>query len=79
MEPEAALALALLRRLSSDIREVDVGSEVDYIDAPVNSTEFVRDYVGPNKPCVIRGASATEPQLSAIALHASNQLCRRMQ
>lgn len=48
-------ALELLRQLSNNIREVDVGSDVQTIDAPVSVTEFLREYVGPNKPCVLRG------------------------
>jgi hypothetical protein len=48
--------LDCLKGLSRELAELDLGSSVDVIHAPISPLEFYREYVAPNKPCVIRGA-----------------------
>eukprot|EP00775_Hariotina_reticulata_P000189 gene189-381_t len=51
-----AKLIPLLKQLSCDIRDIDVGNHVDIITAPVDATCFLRDYVSRNKPVLIQGA-----------------------
>jgi phospholipase A2 len=48
--------LDCLKGLSCELAELDLGSSVDVIHAPVSPLEFHRKYVAANKPCIIRGA-----------------------
>ncbi|KAK9849656.1 hypothetical protein WJX84_009057 [Apatococcus fuscideae] len=45
-----------LKKLSREIRELDLGTQVDVCDGVPDRLSFLRDYVACNKPLLIRGA-----------------------
>ncbi|KPP58941.1 jmjC domain-containing protein 7-like [Scleropages formosus] len=52
-----------LRDFASEARELYLGEEVPYVMQPPSPLEFYREWIGPNKPCVIRNAISHWPAL----------------
>lgn len=48
-------ALRLLKNLSRELTEIDLGSHIDEVDGAIDPLVFLREYVAPNKPLIIRG------------------------
>eukprot|EP00877_Chromochloris_zofingiensis_P005210 jgi/Chrzof1/14690/Cz09g12060.t1 len=53
----------ILKSLSRDIRELDVGHDVEHLPAAPSTCHFLANYVASNKPCVIQGAIDHWPAL----------------
>ncbi|KAL6770523.1 hypothetical protein ACKKBF_B31595 [Auxenochlorella protothecoides x Auxenochlorella symbiontica] len=58
------LLVSVLRQLSLDARELDVGSSVPMLEHPPSALQFCREYVGPNRPVLVRGAVSEWPALT---------------
>ncbi|KAL6769586.1 hypothetical protein ACKKBG_A31595 [Auxenochlorella protothecoides x Auxenochlorella symbiontica] len=56
--------VSVLRQLSLDARELDVGSSVPMLEHPPSALQFCREYVGPNRPVLVRGAVSEWPALA---------------
>jgi len=50
-------------QLSPRPADIDLGAAIDEVEASVDPVVFLRDYVGPNKPLIIRGGCAHWPAL----------------
>lgn len=61
----AAATAARIEGLWSEVRELSLGRAVDRLDTPPSPVQFLRDYVLPNKPCVISDAAAHWPAIAA--------------
>uniref|UniRef100_A0A9J7Z7J6 Bifunctional peptidase and (3S)-lysyl hydroxylase JMJD7 n=1 Tax=Cyprinus carpio carpio TaxID=630221 RepID=A0A9J7Z7J6_CYPCA len=53
-----------LRNVPKEARELYLNDAVPYLDGPLSPLQFYRDWIGPNKPCVIRNAFSDWPALS---------------
>ncbi|XP_030213205.1 bifunctional peptidase and (3S)-lysyl hydroxylase JMJD7 isoform X2 [Gadus morhua] len=53
-----------LRDFSEEARELYLNQSVPYLELPPSPLEFYRDWIGPNKPCIIRNAFNHWPALS---------------
>ncbi|CAL8303281.1 unnamed protein product [Boreogadus saida] len=53
-----------LRDFSEEARELYLNQSVPYLELPPAPLEFYRDWIGPNKPCIIRNAFNHWPALS---------------
>ncbi|KAG1973216.1 bifunctional peptidase and (3S)-lysyl hydroxylase JMJD7 [Pimephales promelas] len=53
-----------LRDFPKEARELYLNDAVPYLDGPLSSLQFYRDWIGPNKPCIIRNAFSDWPALS---------------
>ncbi|KAG7277772.1 hypothetical protein CRUP_023060 [Coryphaenoides rupestris] len=52
------------RDFSEEARELYLNQSVPYLEQPPSPLEFYRDWIGPNKPCIIRNAFNHWPALS---------------
>lgn len=54
-----------------EVREVSLGSSgrVERLESPPNPLEFLRDFINPNKPCIISNAISHWPALSSWPHH----------
>ncbi|ROJ78806.1 JmjC domain-containing protein 7 [Anabarilius grahami] len=53
-----------LRDFPKEARELYLNDAVPYLDGPLSPLQFYRDWIGPNKPCIIRNAFSDWPALS---------------
>ncbi|XP_065109754.1 bifunctional peptidase and (3S)-lysyl hydroxylase JMJD7 [Paramisgurnus dabryanus] len=53
-----------LRDFTKEARELYLNEEVPYLNEPLSPLQFYRDWIGPNKPCIIRNAFNDWPALS---------------
>ncbi|XP_016129516.1 bifunctional peptidase and (3S)-lysyl hydroxylase JMJD7 isoform X2 [Sinocyclocheilus grahami] len=53
-----------LRNVPKEARELYLNDTVPYLDGPRSPLQFYRDWIGPNKPCIIRNAFSDWPALS---------------
>lgn len=53
-----------LRNFPKEARELYLNDAVPYLDGPLSPLQFYRDWIGPNKPCIIRNAFSDWPALS---------------
>lgn len=56
--------LQALHELSLEVRELDLGTEVQRVTWPLTPLQFYRDFVSRNKPCLLTGAINHWPALS---------------
>ncbi|GAX83102.1 hypothetical protein CEUSTIGMA_g10528.t1 [Chlamydomonas eustigma] len=67
--------LESLRKLSSEVREIDLGSKIRRLHvSELDALTFSRDFVSRNKPCIITGALDAWP---ALHLWDESYLCSR--
>ncbi|CAL8273899.1 unnamed protein product [Merluccius merluccius] len=52
------------RHFSEEARELYLNQSVPYLEQPPSPLEFYRNWIGPNKPCIIRNAFNHWPALS---------------
>ncbi|XP_006632536.3 bifunctional peptidase and (3S)-lysyl hydroxylase JMJD7 isoform X1 [Lepisosteus oculatus] len=52
-----------LRHFSEEARELYLNKHVPYLECPPSPLEFYREWIGPNKPCIIRNAFNHWPAL----------------
>ncbi|XP_036398850.1 bifunctional peptidase and (3S)-lysyl hydroxylase JMJD7 isoform X4 [Megalops cyprinoides] len=52
-----------LRDFPKEARELYLNETVPYLDQPPSPLEFYREWIGPNKPCIIRNAFSHWPAL----------------
>uniref|UniRef100_A0A8C8RZM6 Jumonji domain containing 7 n=1 Tax=Pelusios castaneus TaxID=367368 RepID=A0A8C8RZM6_9SAUR len=57
-----------LAAFPSEARELGLTESVPYLDSPLAPLEFYREWVSPNKPCVIRNAFGHWPALKKWTL-----------
>ncbi|KAL1315915.1 lysine-specific demethylase JMJ32-like [Arachis hypogaea] len=64
-----------VERLWNEVRELSLGnnSKVERLQAPPTALQFLRDFVNPNKPCIISNAINHWPALSLWAQAQPNQ------
>ncbi|GBF99754.1 hypothetical protein Rsub_12529 [Raphidocelis subcapitata] len=53
--------LELLKRLSRELSDLDLGALIDEVEGAIEPAEFLRRYVGPNKPLIVRGGARHWP------------------
>ncbi|XP_016347956.1 bifunctional peptidase and (3S)-lysyl hydroxylase JMJD7 isoform X2 [Sinocyclocheilus anshuiensis] len=53
-----------LRNFPKEARELYLNDTVPYLDGPLSPLQFYRDWIGPNKPCIIHNAFSDWPALS---------------
>lgn len=53
-----------LRKFSLEPHDLYLNQSVPYLDEPPDPLEFYRDWISPNKPCIIRNALSHWPSLS---------------
>ncbi|XP_066525301.1 bifunctional peptidase and (3S)-lysyl hydroxylase JMJD7 isoform X2 [Hoplias malabaricus] len=53
-----------LREFSEEACELYLNDSVPYLDEPLSPLQFYRDWIAPNKPCIIRNAFSDWPALS---------------
>ncbi|KAL1257557.1 hypothetical protein QQF64_010801 [Cirrhinus molitorella] len=53
-----------LRNFPKEARELYLNDAVPYLDRPLSPLQFYRDWIAPNKPCIIRNAFSDWPALS---------------
>ncbi|XP_041131650.1 bifunctional peptidase and (3S)-lysyl hydroxylase JMJD7 isoform X2 [Polyodon spathula] len=63
-EGELEAARRCLREFSIEAQELFVGRSVPYLEQPPSPLHFHRDWLCPNKPCIIRNAISHWPALS---------------
>ena len=54
----------VLEGLWGDVRELSLGNRIQRLDSAPTPLQFLRDYVSPNKPCIISNAISHWPALS---------------
>ncbi|KAJ8399505.1 hypothetical protein AAFF_G00412170 [Aldrovandia affinis] len=52
-----------LREFPKEARELYLGENVPYLEQPPTPLQFYREWIGPNKPCIIRNAFSHWPAL----------------
>uniref|UniRef100_A0A1A8N408 Bifunctional peptidase and (3S)-lysyl hydroxylase JMJD7 n=1 Tax=Nothobranchius pienaari TaxID=704102 RepID=A0A1A8N408_9TELE len=57
-----------LTEFSQEAHELYLNKSVPYLDGPPDPLDFYRDWIGPNKPCIIRNALSHWPALSRWTL-----------
>ncbi|MED6123277.1 Lysine-specific demethylase jmj32, variant 3 [Stylosanthes scabra] len=64
-----------IERLWSEVRELSLGNTgtVERLQTPPTPLQFLRDFVNPNKPCIISNAINHWPALSLWAHHQAHQ------
>ena len=65
----------VLQTLTQDIADFDLSTHVPVLTSPPSALEFARDYVGRNRPCVVRG---TLGHWRALETWSLDFLCERM-
>ncbi|XP_073683695.1 bifunctional peptidase and (3S)-lysyl hydroxylase JMJD7 isoform X2 [Garra rufa] len=53
-----------LRNFPKEARELYLNDAVPYLDGPLSPLQVYREWIGPNKPCIIRNAFSDWPALS---------------
>uniref|UniRef100_A0A1A8A7A0 Jumonji domain containing 7 n=1 Tax=Nothobranchius furzeri TaxID=105023 RepID=A0A1A8A7A0_NOTFU len=53
-----------LTEFSQEAHELYLNTSVPYLDGPPEPLDFYRDWIGPNKPCIIRNAFSHWPALA---------------
>ncbi|KAG6789265.1 hypothetical protein POTOM_005356 [Populus tomentosa] len=54
----------LLEGLWGEVRELSLGNRIQRLDSPPTPLQFLRDFVSPNKPCIISNAISHWPALT---------------
>ncbi|KAM4662414.1 bifunctional peptidase and (3S)-lysyl hydroxylase JMJD7 isoform 1-T1 [Discoglossus pictus] len=68
MAGSAQAVWGCLQDLSAEIRELHGTESVPYLQSPPSPLEFYRDWISPNRPCIIRNALSHWPALQKWTL-----------
>ncbi|EEF28988.1 pla2g4b, putative [Ricinus communis] len=58
-----------IKSLWDEVRELSLSTTIERLDSPPTPLEFLRNYVSPNKPCIISNAISHWPALSLWPNH----------